>query len=186
MSKRTVSAAALAVAAGIGLTIWQFDIQPEGASDRGEALLMGDQIVARIDGRTVRENEVMYAIDTPLDVVREKGCKDQVTLTDDKYPLTDNILALEVDGEPVCVAEHETVAVGDLRIKAEALIEHREAQGEALSYPNGVAIDFRRISYWVEPNWVDKLQITCGGVLSGLGAGVLGTWFWERRRRPTL
>ncbi|WP_369132120.1 hypothetical protein [Modestobacter sp. I12A-02662] len=127
----------------------------------------------------------MFALDTPLEVVRERGCETQVTLSDDQYPLTDNVLALEVDGEAVCVPEHQTVAVGDLRIKAESLIEHREAQGEILTYPNGVPIDFRRISYWVEPSWIDKLQIAVGGVLSGLGAGVVGTWFWQGRRRPT-
>jgi hypothetical protein len=83
------------------------------------------------------------------------------------------------------VPEYKRVAVGDLRIKVENLIEHRKAQGEVLTYPNGVAIDFRRISAWVEPNWIDNLQIASGRVLSGLGAGLLGTWSWERRRRPT-
>ncbi|MFD2090625.1 hypothetical protein [Blastococcus deserti] len=107
-----------------------------------------------------------------------------MTLTNDQYPLTANILALEVDGEAVCVAEHQTVAVGELRIKAERLIEHREVQGELMTYPNGVPIDFRRISYWVEPNWIDKPQIAVAGVLSGLGAGMLGTWFLQGRRRP--
>jgi hypothetical protein len=62
MSKLKLSAAALAVAAGMGLRIWQVNIEPEGASGRAEALHMGDQIVVLIDGKTMKENEAMFAV----------------------------------------------------------------------------------------------------------------------------